>query len=162
MIRNASRAIVLCDGHILLQKLRFPDGHIEYALPGGGQNEDETMEEAVIRECREETGYAVRLERFVALFEEIITTDNYRRQYPERFHRIFNIFLCTTDGKAPLAPSEQDMTQVDIKWVALQDMTRLRTWHDFLSTKLLELIATDHPVYMGTCRKPSSWIVDSL
>ena len=79
-IRNAARAIIVNDGKILLNKNQnslgdmcfgISKGAVYYDLPGGGQNQYETLEEAVIRECLEETGYITAVERLAAVYEEI-------------------------------------------------------------------------------------------
>ena len=50
---------VIQSGHILLVKRKFTPGKGLYALPGGFLNQDETIETAMIRELREETGLKV-------------------------------------------------------------------------------------------------------
>jgi len=55
-IREAARAVVLDpDGRILLASFQFPD-KLFWATPGGGLDEGETHEAAVLRELAEETG----------------------------------------------------------------------------------------------------------
>ena len=71
-VRSCAKAIVVHDGRLLLNRCRDEANGAYHALPGGGQNPGETLEEAVVRECREETGYQVCPVRFAALFEEII------------------------------------------------------------------------------------------
>ena len=53
VIRPAVRGIILRDEMILL--IRTAKGDLKF--PGGGLEENETLEEALIREIREETGY---------------------------------------------------------------------------------------------------------
>lgn len=54
------------EGKILLQKRVDPDipeADGKWETPGGKVNPGETPEEAIIRECREETGYTIALTR---------------------------------------------------------------------------------------------------
>ena len=55
-IRCAAKALIVKDGRLLLNRCRRSDGGVYYDLPGGGQNLFESMEDAVIREVREEAG----------------------------------------------------------------------------------------------------------
>lgn len=51
-------------GQILLTKRndpKSPSTHLKWQLPGGGVEEGETVDEACIREIKEETGYTVKL-----------------------------------------------------------------------------------------------------
>ena len=82
-IRNAAKAIILHQNKILLDKCHAPDAGDYFTLPGGGQNQYETMEEAIVRECLEETGFTVIPEAFVALYEEIHTHASVRQKYPD-------------------------------------------------------------------------------
>ena len=52
MARNRATAIVTCGDKVLLVRDR---GRPTYALPGGGIEDDERPESAVVRELREET-----------------------------------------------------------------------------------------------------------
>lgn len=70
-IRNSAKALSVSGNKIYVNRCVTQKGEIYYDLPGGGQHMFETMEEAVIREVLEETGYQVKVIRFAALAEEI-------------------------------------------------------------------------------------------
>src|SRR5689334_12700690 len=93
-IRNAAKALIIHENKILLNKNVGKSGEVYYGMPGGGQNQYETIEEAVTRECLEETGYRVNIDNLVGLFEEIITDESYRTKYPDYAHKMYFIFRC--------------------------------------------------------------------
>ncbi len=66
---------------------------IYFDLPGGGQHQFETMEDAVVREVLEETGYTVRIVSFIALAEEICDNIEFRKEAFDYSHRILHIFI---------------------------------------------------------------------
>ena len=82
-IRSAAKAIIIKDDQILLNRCRHKDGSIYYDLPGGGQHKYESLEAAVLREVKEESGFDVTIRRFAALAEEIYTNEKLRAQYPD-------------------------------------------------------------------------------
>ena len=82
------RGAVFRDGEILL--VREPDG---WSLPGGWADVGETPAEAVAREVLEESGYATRAVRLLALL------DRDRQGYPPHPWHIWKaIFLCELVG----------------------------------------------------------------
>lgn len=82
--RPSVRGIILRDGKIAMMHSKKYD---YYKLPGGGIEPEETMEETLIREVREESGLVVKVETIKEYgyvrriekgrFEEIFIQDNY-------------------------------------------------------------------------------------
>ena len=58
------------DGSIVLVKRLNPPFKDFYAIPGGFVEYGETVEEAAIREAKEETGLAVRIGRLVGVYSD--------------------------------------------------------------------------------------------
>lgn len=58
--REGAYGIAFKDGHVLIEKAR-----LGYFLPGGGIEEGESPEEALVREMLEETGYELASHRLV-------------------------------------------------------------------------------------------------
>ena len=52
----AVSAAIFRDGRVLIVRRGRPPAHGLYTLPGGGVELGETLEEAIVREVREETG----------------------------------------------------------------------------------------------------------
>ena len=55
----AVSAVIFRDGRVLIVRRGRPPAHGLYTLPGGGVELGETLEQAIIREVREETGLAI-------------------------------------------------------------------------------------------------------
>src|SRR5215472_12140654 len=70
----AVSAAIFHDGRVLIVRRARPPAHGLYTLPGGGVELGETLEQAVIREVREETGLAIAPLALVG-FREAIARD---------------------------------------------------------------------------------------
>jgi len=70
----AVSAAIFRDGRVLIVRRARPPAHGLYTLPGGGVELGETLEQAVIREVREETGLAIAPLALVG-FREAIARD---------------------------------------------------------------------------------------
>lgn len=149
-IRNAAKAIILHENKILLNQCFAPNLGEYYALPGGGQQPNESMEQAVIRECREETGYTVVPEAFAALYEEIYTQASIQKQHPNHAHRILHIFRCRIEEGTPAAPTELDSWQRGSVWVALEEVPALALRPAYVKEHLGAIIASQTPLYLGS------------
>ncbi len=76
-IRYGARGIVLdSSGNIALLNKKMKN---EYKLIGGGIDNNENAVEAFIRECLEETGCIVEVDRELGYAEEIKTLDNFKQ-----------------------------------------------------------------------------------
>ena len=150
-IRSAAKAVIIQANQILLQCCFDDEFNLEYyELPGGGQNPQETMEEAVKRECLEETGYHVEIVRFLAISEEIVTIESVKRAFPDHAHRIAHIFLCKIKNLPKEIPSEEDTHQVDIRWFPLDEIKNLRMRPANLCDTLAPLLEAGGIGYLGT------------
>ncbi|MCK5024154.1 MAG: NUDIX hydrolase [Thermoplasmata archaeon] len=63
-------AIAIKDGQIILIKRKNPPFQGSYALPGGFVDYGETVENAVIREFKEETGLNAEIKDFIGIYSE--------------------------------------------------------------------------------------------
>lgn len=153
-IRSACKAVIVQDGRVLLQQCRFPPNTIYYELPGGGQRPGETMEEAVRRECLEETGYAVGALRPFALLEEILTDEGFAAAHPGFAHRIFHVFRCEIDDSVPRCePDEADDQEIGLCWVPLSEVEALLLRPAAMRPVLAALAAEEEPMrYLGAKR----------
>lgn len=149
-IRCASKAIILEDGSVLLNRCRRADGSVYYDLPGGGQKIYENLEQALIREVKEETGYDVKVDKFIGLAEEIYTSDYLREKYPEYTHRILHIFKADIIDDKKDQPTEKDYEMEECTWVPLSNMECIETCPACLKDLLINLSEGNVPMYMGT------------
>ncbi len=72
-VRYSARAVLITEDNNFI--LSHSISHDAHCVPGGGIEEDETIEEATIRECKEETGYDV----------EFVTKLGYFKVHNEKF-----------------------------------------------------------------------------
>lgn len=150
-IRCASKAIIVENGAVLLNRCRREDGCVYYDLPGGGQKRYESMEQTLLREVKEETGYEICVNRFVGLAEEINTNAELREKYPEYTHRILHIFTASLVRENKGVPTEKDLHMEESVWVPLDDINALAETRPFCLKQLLCDIREDASVgFYGT------------
>ena len=122
-IRNAVRAVITRDDAVLLQRKVDDDGSERYALPGGAQEQGESLTEALQRECEEEIGTRVNvIDLFMVgdYFKQRNTTPPTTRQLVEF------LFDCTVepDYQACNGP-RPDKHQVDVIWVPFMQLAEI-------------------------------------
>ncbi|MCY0987576.1 NUDIX domain-containing protein [Nannocystis sp. ILAH1] len=123
MPRLAVRAILIEDDKILLEQ--FQDANESwYVTPGGGVDENETIEEAFHRELREELGVQAEFGA-VAFIREIIADRLAVTNLPRGFHQV-EVFvygrLLPGQTLQMLAP---DPSQIGLVWVPLAELHTL-------------------------------------
>lgn len=90
--RPSVYGIVIEDGKILMPK-QFKT---KYDLPGGGVEIGEALEDAVIREVKEETGIDVKVVRLIAVRSSIFTSAH--DDSPKNYHSLLFYYLCKKVG----------------------------------------------------------------
>lgn len=128
----------------------MPDGSICYDLPGGGQHPYESLEEGVLREVREETGYEARILRFCGLAEDICLDPVQRAAAPNYTHRVLHIFLVEPLTDVPGVAVELDLNQLRSEWVPLDRIAGLPLRPIGIAPYIAQMIHSDTPVYIPT------------
>ncbi len=106
-------AIVVRDNAILLVKRAL---HLsepgKFALPGGYLDRDETTEEAMRREVKEETGYLVSTSKFFHF------VDNPNRRNDLSKQNVEFVYIAEVTGE----PGEHDAESTEITWFPLDKL----------------------------------------
>lgn len=88
----------------------------KYTVPGGHIELGETMEEALLRELKEETGFDIYDIEFLCIQEFI-----YDDEFWEKRHFIFFDYVCKTDSTTARLNYEAE----DYTWIQLEDALNL-------------------------------------
>ncbi len=149
-VRSTAKGVLIHEGKVLLNRCRDEFNGDYYSLPGGGQEQYETLAEAIRREMLEETGYPVRVGRFAALFEEICDDEECRRTYPQYCHKMYHIFVCSPEGGERCVPTERDSSQLSCEWVRVEDLPRAHILPEAVARVLPAICAGEGPFFLGS------------
>jgi len=147
-IRNAVRAVIIHDNHILMLR-KIGGGKPErFALPGGGQNPGETLDQALQRECMEEISTEVNIKRLRHIgdfFKLRDSTPPTIRQHVEFY------FECSVPTDyIPANGDHPDKHQVEVAWLNLDEITENNLYPQSLSGLLQAMITGSETTYIGT------------
>ena len=147
-IRNAARAVIVRDSNILLlRKEGYPQG-ARYALPGGGQDLGETLEQALLRECEEEIGTQVRIRGLVHVADTFKPRDT---SPPSTRHLVEFLFDCSIpEGYTPCNGMHPDKHQVAVDWYGLDALEGMPLYPRSLAGYLVGMSARSGPTYLGS------------
>lgn len=139
-IRTSAKAVIIQDGKMLAIKLN--DGKEEwYILPGGGQNSEELLPQAVEREVEEEAGIKVSCKDLLFVIEGV---------HGEDFHRIDLVFLCEYLGKSENPELQGDTNQVGFDWLELSKLNTLPLYPSKLRRPIMNFYeGKEYARYLG-------------
>ena len=113
--RLAVGGVVIKDDRVLLVRRGKPPAFGEWAIPGGSVELGETLQQAVERELREETGLIVKAGEICHTFEAVKRDDDGR----VRFHYVIIDFTAEYLSGEPIPAS--DVTEA--AWLTSGDLT---------------------------------------
>jgi len=130
--RLASYAVVMDDDRVLLARLSWPDAGL-WTLPGGGVELEETVEQGVVREVREETGYDVVVGDLLGVRSHIVPAARRKHRNGRPMKAVQVVFRAQVVGGA--LRHEAEGTTDLARWVRLDEVGAHR--HGALVTKAL-------------------------
>ncbi len=139
-IRNSAKALIIRDGKMAAIKIR--DGGEEwYIMPGGGQEPEETLREAVCREVAEELGIHVKCKELLFVIEGV---------HGERFHRVDLVFHCEFINEIPHAVLQNDTNQVGVEWLDISALNLQPLYPSKLRRQIMNFYeGKPYKVYLG-------------
>ena len=149
-IRNAVRALILNGNKVLLLKKEDEKGS-RYALPGGGQETGETLEQTLLRECAEELGCEV------AVKDLLQVVDYFRDRAAEPAtvrHLVEFLLVCEMPAEyIPQNGPRPDKYQVDVVWADIEELRHFPVFPKSLVAHINANGASNQRVYLGKVEK---------
>ena len=153
-VRSTAKAIIIHKNKVLLNKCYDKYNGDYYSLPGGGQEKYETIYDAVIRECKEETGYNVIPVRFCGICEEICDNEDTRTNYSQYSHKLYHIFVCNLANENHDKPTNIDDMQEQSEWIDIENLTSIRILPTSLSENIYKIITENLTLDLGSTHIP--------
>ncbi len=113
-------AVVIKDDQVLMIKRGKPPRENEWSIPGGKQRLGETVEEAVIREVKEETGLDIK----IAGFLDVIDFIDHAPDGGIRFHYTLLDYVVDVTGGILQAASDAK----EAKFIPITEAIKLPLW----------------------------------
>jgi 8-oxo-dGTP diphosphatase len=112
--------IIYNASNIILIKRKNPPFQGEFALPGGFVDIGETVENACIREAKEETSLDIRVDKLIGVFS--------KPERDPRGHTVSIAFLCTLINKNQKPRARDDAASIHI--ISLDQVPKLNLAFD--------------------------------
>jgi 8-oxo-dGTP pyrophosphatase MutT (NUDIX family) len=139
-IRNSAKALIIKDGKMLASRIN-DNGDVFYIMPGGGQDSEELLPDAVKRECAEELGIEVEPKSLEFVVEGL---------HGESFHRVDLVFLCDYIGEIENAEIHGDKNQVGFAWLSIENLMNEPLYPSKLRSQIIRFFKNEKTdVYLG-------------
>lgn len=122
--RSSVRALIVKNGKLLCNRCE-KNGEKYYVLPGGGQDHQEDLFEALRRECMEEIGCQIEIHELVFVYDYIAARDGYmpHNLAGSNFHAIHHVFWCDLKDPENLGKDTlMDANQTGTEWLPLSSL----------------------------------------
>ncbi len=138
-IRSSVQAVIIKNEKILTVKKVAYDNKIMYILPGGGQEHGETLKEAVVRKCLEESGLQVEAKELLHV-SEYIGKNHQHAEWDSHIHVVVHHFLCSIKDESGFNKGvETDPEQVALEWLPLGELSS----YPFYPSKIIPHLIND-------------------
>jgi 8-oxo-dGTP diphosphatase len=122
MPRVGVGAVIWRGREVLLVRRKKEPRAGEWSLPGGAQEEGETVVEALLREVREETGLTIAVLGLIDVVDAI-----FRNQEGAMSH---HFTLIDFSARSIAGEAKADDDAAEVRWVDLEDLPRYRLWSE--------------------------------
>jgi ADP-ribose pyrophosphatase YjhB (NUDIX family) len=122
-IRNSIKAIIIKNNKILLTYNEY-NGEKFYLLPGGGQRHNETIIDALKRECLEEIGSSVEIIK-LQFIREYIGKNHQFADEDGNVHQVELMFECRLINDKLTLTENKDDFQIGFQWIELNDFKNI-------------------------------------
>lgn len=147
-VRTAAKALIVRDGQILLNRCRDETGDW-YALPGGGQEEGEPLDETIVRECLEEIGARVEVVGLRFVRDYVVANHDFS-YLDEAVHQVEHLFECRVpDDYVPHCGPGADRAQRGVAWLDADELERVRVYPALVREVLEPSRRAALPMYWG-------------
>ena len=110
-------------------------------MPGGGQETEELLPDAVSREVAEELGLRVEAKELAFVVEGL---------HGESFHRVDLVFLCEYLGEIENAVLHSDTNQIGVEWLDIATLNTSELYPSKLRRQIMNLYeGKPYKVYLG-------------
>lgn len=122
--RLAAYAVITDDGGRVLLALWNEGSRRQWTMPGGGVELHESVQEGVVREVKEETGYDVALGELLGVDTYVLPAERRTLQRTDRpLKAVRTVFRATVTGGELTA--EQDGSTDEARWFPLDEVGSL-------------------------------------
>ena len=120
-----------------------------YCVPGGGQNYQEDLRTALVRECYEEVSAKVEVGEMLFVRDYIGRNHNGQARL-QHVHQVEFFFACKLlAGEEPRLGVAPDHYQVGVEWVPIESLETQQFYPRDMIKWLHQLDDQERPVYLG-------------
>ncbi|MBZ0202843.1 MAG: NUDIX domain-containing protein [Ignavibacteria bacterium] len=146
--RISAKAVIIQDGRSLVLKKKDSDGFF-LNLPGGGQEHGETIEEALVRECKEEISAKVKMKKLLFIRDYIAVNHEVKEHAEKNIHHVELMFQADIIEGTPESGISPDVGQLSVEWLDLKNILSERLYPRAIRYYLNKIDSIKSAIYLG-------------